>query len=323
MKLKLTEFLPAQPNQLWALARQMGIRHAICKCAPELTGLNPPWDMDALRTIQRRFAEAGFTLYGLEGDEFDMHRIKLGLPGRDEDLERYRQMLANMGELGIPLLCYNFMAGIGWHRNRPAEPGRGGAQVTGFDIADVPSTLTQAGAVTEEQMWSNYEYFLRAVLPTAERAGVKMGMHPDDPPLPVLRGLGRILYRPENFERALALSASPSHGLTFCQANFTLMSADLAYWVRRWANRIVLVHFRDVRGTAERFVETFHDEGPTYMPAMVRLYHEIGFTGPIRVDHVPSLAGENPDVPGYGVLGRLHAIGYLQGILQTLRIPYE
>jgi mannonate dehydratase len=98
---------------------------------------------------------------------------------------------------------------------------------------------------------------------------------------------------------------------------------DLAAWVRRWARRIVFVHFRDVRGTAERFVETFHDDGPTDMPAMVRLYHEIGFTGPIRVDHVPTLAGESPDVPGYGVLGRLHAIGYLQGILQTLKVPYE
>lgn len=87
--MKIAEFLPAQPNRMWALARQMGVRYAICKCAFELTRMNPPWDIDVLRTIQRRFTEAGFTLCGLEGDPFDMHRIKLGLEGRDEDIALY------------------------------------------------------------------------------------------------------------------------------------------------------------------------------------------------------------------------------------------
>jgi alpha-L-arabinofuranosidase len=91
---------------------------------------------------------------------------------------------------------------------------------------------------------------------------------------------------------------------------------DAAWW-------IVFVHFRDVRGTAERFEETFHDDGPTDMPAMLKLYHEVGFTGPIRVDHVPTLAGEDNAQPGYGKLGRLFALGYLKGILQTWKIPYE
>lgn len=315
----LTEFLSAKPSVAWQLALQTGVRHAICKCAPDLTGLNPPWDIDALRTIQQRFAGAGITLYGLEGDQFDMSRIKLGLPGRDEDIERYRQMLRNMGELGIPLLCYNFMAGVGWHRTRTDLPARGGAMVTGFDLADVP--VTEPG-LTAAQVWENYAYFIERVLPVAEAAGVKMGMHPDDPPLPVVRGMGRILYRPDNFDRALALSNSPSHGITFCQANFKLMGGDLEPLVRRWASQIVFVHFRDVRGTAERFEETFHDDGPTDMPAMLKLYHAVGFTGPIRVDHVPTMAGEDNSLPSYGTLGRLFAIGYLKGALQTLRIPH-
>ena len=323
--MKLAEFLPAQPNPLWALSRQMGVSHAICKCAPELTGLNPPWDLEALRTIQRRFTDAGFCLFGLEGDQFDMSRIKLGLPGRDEDIARYQQMLRNMGTLGIPLLCYNFMAGIGWHRNRTDVPARGGALVSRFDVADVPATLTEAGAVSEAQMWSNYEYFIRRVIPVAEQSSVNMAMHPDDPPLAALRGIGRILYRPENFERAMALAPSPANGVTFCQANFQLMGGDLAHWARRFAaaGKLNFIHFRDVRGTAERFEETFHDDGPTDMPAMLKLYHEIGFTGPIRVDHVPAMAGEDNDQPGYGVLGRLFAIGYLKGIMQTLGIPLE
>ncbi|MFA7004724.1 MAG: mannonate dehydratase, partial [Verrucomicrobiia bacterium] len=215
--MKLADFLPARPNVQWQLARQMDVRHAICKCAPELTGLKPPWDMDSLRTIQARFAEAGITLYGLEGDEFDMSRIKLGRDGRDEDIERYCQMLRNMGDLGIPLLCYNFMAGIGWHRTHGDVPTRGGALTSRFDVADVPASLTTAGEVSEERIWENYAYFIRRVMPVAEKAGVQMGMHPDDPPLPKLRGIARILYKPKNFERAMALAPSPNNGVTFCQ----------------------------------------------------------------------------------------------------------
>lgn len=323
--MKLAEFLPAQPNRLWDYARQLGIRHAICKCAPELTGMPPPWDLEALRTIQQRFADGGFVLYGLEGDQFDMQRIKLGLPGRDEDLARYQQMLRNMGTLGIPLLCYNFMAGIGWHRNHANTPARGGALTTSFDVRDVPATLTPAGEVSAEHLWDNYAFFLQHVLPVAEQSGVRLGLHPDDPPVPVLRGIARILSSPAGIDRALSLSASPSHGVTFCQANFTLLGADLPATIRRLGaeKRLFFVHFRDVRGTAEQFLETFHDDGPSDMPGMLRLYHEAGFTGPIRVDHVPTMAGEANDAPGYAMLGRLFAIGYLKGIMHTLRIPCE
>ena len=321
----VAEFLPAAPNRLWQLAGQMGVRHAICKCAPELTGLKAPWDLDALRTIQKRFTDAGFKLYGLEGDQFDMRCIKLGLPGRDEDLDLYCRMLRNMGELGIPLLCYNFMAGIGWHRTHGGVTTRGGALTSRFDIADVPASLTEAGEVSEERMWENYSYFIRRVMPVAEQAGVHMGMHPDDPPLPLLRGIARILYRPENFERAMALAPSASNGVTFCQANFKLMGCDVAAWARRFAQqqKIFFIHFRGVRGTAQRFEETFHDDGSTDMPALLKLYHELGFAGPVRVDHVPTMAGEANEQPGYEALGRLFAIGYTKGVMQTLKIPIE
>lgn len=323
--MKLAEFLPAKPSRMWDLARQVGVRHAICKCAPELTGLNPPWDIDALRTIQRRFADAGFTLHGFEGDPFDMSRVKLGREGREEDVEHYRQMLRNMGELGIPLLCYNFMAGIGWHRSTANVPIRGGALTSRFDVAEIPSEPTSDGIVPADRVLDHYTWFLQRVLPAAEASGVRMAVHPDDPPLPTLRGIGRILCRPEHFDRALSLVPSPNHGVTFCQANFRLMGGDLPTLIRHFgaAGKLFFVHFRDVRGTAERFEETFHDDGPTDMPAMLKLYHEAGFEGPIRVDHVPTMAGEPNDNPGYAMLGRLFAIGYLKGAAQALGIPME
>ena len=320
----LADFLPPRRDRSWDYARQAGVTHAIVRCHPRDTGLPPPYEIDALRTVQRSFAEAGLTVAGLEGDEFDMRRIKLGLPGRDEDLENYRRMLANMGELGIPLLCYNFMATIGWCRTDVAVPTRGGAHTNRFRLAGLdPAPVALEDRVTEEALWDNYGYFLRAVLPAAEKAGVKLGLHPDDPPLSPLRGVGRIFSSVAGFERAMALSDSPSHGITFCQANFKLMGGDPAAAARRFASRIVFVHFRDVDGTAADFTETFHDNGPTDMPAMLRLYHELSFRGPIRVDHVPSLAGEEDLPHGYAYLGRLFAVGYMKGILDDAGIAYR
>jgi mannonate dehydratase len=319
----LADFLPPQRDRSWDYALQAGVTRAIARCHPRDTGLAPPWDRDALATVQRNFAAAGLTLAGLEGDEFDMRRIKLGLPGRDDDLELYGRMLANLGELGIGLLCYNFMATIGWCRTDTRVPARGGAITNRFQLAALdPALVPPAERVSEEQLWENYAYFLRAVLPAAERAGVALALHPDDPPLSPLRGVGRIFTSPAAFDRALTLSASPSHRVTFCQANFRLMGGDLAEAARRLAPRIAFVHFRDVAGTAEDFTETFHDAGPTDMPAMLRLYHELGFRGPIRIDHVPSLAGEEDLPHGYAYLGRLFALGYLKGLLDAERIPY-
>lgn len=319
----LCDFLPPKRDRSWDFARQAGVTHVIARCHPRDTGLNPPWDRDALATVQRQFAEAGLVLVGLEGDEFDMRRIKLGLDGRDEDLALYRRMLANMGELGIGLLCYNFMATIGWCRTHVHVPARGGALTNRFQLAALdPTPVAPEDRVTEEKLWDNYAYFLRAVLPAAEQAGVKLGLHPDDPPLSPLRGVGRIFTSAEAFARAMALSDSPSHRITFCQANFKAMGGDFAADARRFADRIAFVHFRDIEGTAADFTETFHDNGPTDMPAMLRLYHEIGFNGPIRIDHVPSLAGEEDLPHGYAYLGRLFALGYMKGILDTARIPY-
>ncbi len=313
----IADFLPPRPDRRWDYARQLGVRHAIVKLHPEVTGRPPPSDIRVLREVKERFAEGGFQLYGLEGDPMDMSRIKLGLPGRDEDIEAYQKILRNLGELGIPLLCYNFMAGIGWFRTATNLPERGGALVSGYDAkiaAAMP--LTEVGEVSEERVFANYRYFIEAVLPVAEESGVRMGLHPDDPPVSPLRGIGRFLRNADGFRRAFALSGSPSHGMTFCQGSLAAAGEDLPTLAREFADRIVFLHFRDVVGTSERFRETFHDNGPTDMAAMIRLYHELELDVPIRVDHVPTLVGEENLEPGYAALGRLYAIGYLRGLIE-------
>ncbi len=320
----LADFLPPRRDRSWDYALQLGVTHAIVRCHPRDTGLTPPHDLESLRTVQANFAAAGLTVYGLEGDGFDMQRIKLGLPGRDDDIALYQHMLRHMGALGIRLLCYNFMATLGWCRTDTHVLTRGGAITNRFQLSALdPTPVAPELRVTEEKLWENYEYFITRVLPVAEAAGVKMGLHPDDPPLSPLRGVGRILTSADAFVRALALSDSPSHGITYCQANFLAMGEDIAATARRFADRIVFVHFRDIAGTREDFSETFHDAGPTDMPAMLKLYHELGFRGPVRVDHVPSLAGEEDLPHGYAQLGRLFALGYMKGILDTARIAYR
>jgi len=319
----VAEYLPPRPHLLWQLARQMGIGQAIVNAKPEKTGLNPIWDIDALRQIQRELKEAGLNLYGLEGDQFDLSRIKLGREGSEEDLERFCRMLRNMGELGIPLLCYNFMAQIGWFRSQADVPARGGALVSRFDLRELPAAATAAGEVSSDQIWDNYRLFIQRVMPVAEKAGVRMALHPDDPPLPSLRGVGRIFYSVEAFERAYSLAPSPSNGVTFCRANFKLMGANLTECIQRFARqeRLFFLHLRDVRGTAERFEEVFHDEAAPELMATLRECHAAGFDGPLRCDHVPTLAGEANDQPGYGTLGRLFADGYIIGLLDALGIP--
>ena len=149
--MKLGLMLPVKPDIRWVLARQVGVEYAITKAAPELSGQLPPWDFESLHSVKTRFAEQGFQLWALEGDEFDMSRIKLGLPGRDEDIEHYCMMLRNMGRLEIPLLCLNFMAGVGWYRTRVDLPERGGALTSEFDRAAMPPEPELK--LSHEELW--------------------------------------------------------------------------------------------------------------------------------------------------------------------------
>ncbi|MBQ6340780.1 MAG: mannonate dehydratase [Kiritimatiellae bacterium] len=318
----LIEFVPPTPHPLWTLCRQMGIDDVVVKLNPSLTGLPDPWRLETLKGIVDRLAEAGLRVVGLEGDPFDMSPIKEygasgegRAPARPEALDHYCELLESMGALGIRLLCYNFMVGTGWARTGVRE-GRGGARATYFSLAETPSAPLK---LTAEQVWANYEYFITRVMPVAERAGVRMGLHPDDPCLPELGGYARIFGSVEAYDRAYALYPSPSNAVTFCQANFKLMGADLEAAARHFGKRIAFIHVRDVDGTKEDFTELFHDQGTTDQFALMRVYRELGLDVPVRGDHVPEMEGDRrlteDCIPGYFTLGRLFANGYLKALL--------
>lgn len=329
--IQLADILSPRPEPWWALLRQCGVTNVVSFLrgaeqeqrmyralglggTPAAVGADP-WSLDAIARDQRVFAAEGFTLAAIE-DTAPMDSIRLGLPGRDAEIERILVQVRAMGELGIPVLAYNWMALSSWARTSISVQARGGALVTGFSLrqAEALGDTADPGRYEPEQLWAALEYFLAAVVPEAESAGVRLALHPDDPPLARVRGVPRIMSSLDAYRRLVGVDSSRANAITFCQGNFALMTDDLPAAIHEFADAIGFVHFRDLRGTATEFVETFHDDGQTDMVACLRAYHDIGFSGPLRADHVPTLAGEANDHPGYGVLGRIFALGYIRGL---------
>jgi mannonate dehydratase len=244
-------------------------------------------------------------------------RLVHGLPGRDEQMTTFKDLVREMGRQGVETLCYNWMPEEDWQRTSIDTRERGEARVTAFDLDQVRGE-TRARPTPADHLWRNLQTFLEELLPVAEDAGVRLAMHPDDPPLPSLRGQDRIMTNFDAFERLLDLHPSPANGICYCQGSFASAGEDVLAGIHRLGERIHFVHFRDVRGTVPKFHETFQDNGPTDMAAAIRAYREIGFTGPLRPDHVPTLEGESNENPGYEMLGRLFAVGYIRGLLDAV-----
>lgn len=282
-----------------------------------------PTELEGLAATQRFVERFGLRLSVIEGGP-PIDKIVLGKEGRDEQIDVYQRAVANMGKLGIGVLCYNFMPQIGTAAmvvrttNRFLE--RGGALTSQFRAADLRPDMVPhcEKKTTDEQMWENLEYFLKRIVPVAEDAEVRLAMHPDDPPLSPICGLARIMRSVEHFDRLLSIADSPANGITLCQGCFAEMSCDLPETILHFAERINFVHFRDIAGTPENFHETFPDNGPTDMEQVLRTYRDVGYKGFIRIDHVPLLATEAGEYDGYGMQGHIFAIGYLKGLMVSV-----
>ena len=187
---QLAEIFGSTETTRLRLAKQIGINHAIAGVSGALGKVPRDQYLATLTKIKAEFAAAGLSIAGVESHPVPAEKIKLGLPGRDEEIENYMAAIEALSKIGVNMVCYNFMAGLGWYRTRTDVPERGGALTSEFDNSVAKAQgLTQWGGVSEARMWSNIEYFQKALIPVAEKWNVKMALHPDDPPIPVLRGI--------------------------------------------------------------------------------------------------------------------------------------
>lgn len=329
-------------DRVATFARQLGLGSVQFHTPNLLPGTNGYWSLEELTALRERCDRDGLMIEGLENvplTHFD--KIQRGLPGRDEQLENYRTTIRNIAAVGIPLLGYNFLPTFVWRTNM-LDTGRGGAKVTSFDLDHtvhgnalegyrLTPTEPLVEPITADQMWANHQYFLDAVLPVAEEVGVRLALHPDDPPVDApLGGAARIFTSPEALVAAWDQAGrSPAWGLNFCLGTVSEMGGEKAVNAVIDAlgpdGAICYLHFRDVQGTVPTFKECFLGEG-NYSPSRVlsRL-HEVGFDGFLIDDHVPAVIGD-PDTwmdispEAYCSRGRAHALGYLQGTLEALGI---
>jgi mannonate dehydratase len=304
-----------------------------------------PWTRDLLGSLKAQIEDAGLAFAVVES--VPVHEdIKLGRPGRDRWIDNYCVSIRTLGELGIPVLCYNFMPVFDWMRTDLAlrlpdgstalayddgalaaiDVSRGTGALPGwaasYDASELQSLLAAYRTVDAERLWDHLAYFLERVVPVAARAGVRLALHPDDPPWSVF-GLPRIITDAPALDRLIRLVDSPANGVTFCTGSLGASPEnDLPAMVRHIgaAGRIHFAHCRNVAVTgARRFHETAHPSacGGVDMFEVVRALHEVGFNGPMRPDHGRMIWGETGR-PGYGLYDRALGITYLQGLWEAI-----
>lgn len=282
----------------------------------------PYYEIDDLAELKKWVEGHGLELSGISLLLFPhWEKILLGQAGRDEQIENFNKSLSNMGKVGIPAMQYNFMINAGswmslW-RTSAENIGRGGTKIVRFDYNLAKKMpLTQYGEITEDMMWNNLTYFLDAVIPAAEKAGVTMLMHPFDPQVPKLAGIARIIRNIESFDHVFKINSSVANKMIFCLGCFgQMMDAEQVYEAIKHfgkQGRIGRVHIRGVRGNIEKFDEVFPDEGKLDMLQAVKILKEVGFDGIIEIDHVPRITCDTE----YGHMSHAFQIGYLKGILQ-------
>ena len=242
--------------------------------------------------------------------------IRLGRPEREQEIEDVCRSLDTLGEAGIPVVEYVFNLVATWgSEQRPT--GRGGAMVRHFDYDKVKDAPPEPGvAASPEQVWERITYFLERAVPVAEKAGVCLACHPDDSPVPAMKGETRVLGTLEGLKRLIEIVPSRANGLNFCQGTVAEMGVDVIEAIRYFGSRgrIHHVHFRNVRGSVPRFDETFIDDGDVDMLEAMRAYKEVGYTGTIMPDHTPRTAGDTPS----GHRGRAFALGYMKALMRAV-----
>jgi len=325
----------------YRFARQAGATHVVAHLPGfsrrEGRGLPPErmWTRDELAALKSGMNEAGLEFAAIENFDVEhWYDVLLDGPRRDAQMEGIAGLLRTMGQLGIDVMGYSFSLVNVWGR-ATVEKARGGASSPGYirelapaetpvPLGNVWNTQYDAdapegdiGPVSEETMWERLERFLQELVPVAEEAGVRLAMHPADPPLPTLRGTGRLVYKPEHYQRLLDLVPSRCNTAEFCQGTVAEMDGDMDVYraIETYAaqGKIGYVHLRNVKGKVPNYYETFIDDGDVDMVRALRLYHENGYDGVLIPDHTPEMACAAP-----WHAGMAYALGWMRAVIGML-----
>jgi mannonate dehydratase len=343
MQMTFRWFGPTDPIPLRHIRQIPGVTGVVSALYDVAVG--EAWPRASLERLAAQTTDAGLELAVVES--IPVHEdIKLGRPTRDRYVDAYCESVRRMGELGVPVLCYNFMPIFDWTRTDLARPmpdgstalsyderalsridlSRGTGDLPGWAAAyDAPSLAALLDAYREvdaERLWEHLGFFLERVAPVAESAGVRMAIHPDDPPWPIF-GLPRIITGGDAFRRLIDLVDSPANGVTFCTGSLGASpDNDLPAIAAAVAGRgrVHFAHCRNVRRTGpKQFHEAEHPSrfGDVDMYAVLRALHDAGFTGPVRPDHGRMIWDETGRA-GYGLHDRALGATYLQGVWEGI-----
>ena len=289
------------------------------------------WTFEELAALKKEINAAGLELEAIENfDPAHWHDVLLDGPKRAQQLENLKTIIRNVGRAGIPVFGYNFsIAGVAGRVK--GSFARGNTEVVGMDgpldkpmpngmvwnmVYDKNAPPGTVPPATHEQLWGRLEDFLDALLPVAEEAGVTLAAHPDDPPMPTLRGQPRLVYQPRFYQKLLDLRPSPRNALEFCLGSLAEMTeGDIYDVVDNYSRqgKLAYVHFRNVRGKAPHYKETFIDEGDMDMLRVLRILKRNGYSGVLIPDHAPQMACAAP-----WHAGMAFALGYMKAALQVL-----
>jgi mannonate dehydratase len=274
---------------------------------------------------KRKIEAAGLKVANIGNSSVhNMPEVTLGLPGRDEKIAEYLQYLRNLAKAGIFYTTYAHMGNGIWSSERGTT--RGGAPARTFDLATAKGTwdgktfeapLSHGRKYAPEELWENWTYFIRKAAPVAEEVGVRIGVHPDDPPVPELAGVPRCLFGSyAGYVRALEIARSPNVGVCLCLGTWMEggagMGKDCVEAVRAFGRmgKLWKIHFRNVSSPIPKFVETYVDDGYTDMKKVMRALVEVGFDGILIADHVPTMVGDRKT-------GWAYSIGYIKALRDT------
>jgi mannonate dehydratase len=290
--------------------RQIGAQYVSVGSTPDLR------TAEGFRSIKHRYAQAGITVWNIgNASVHNMPEVTLNLPGRDQKIEEYKQYLRNLGAAGIYYTTYAHMGNGIWSSGQAVIRGAPGRE---FDMASPNKRGVWNGAVFEEplshgrqfskeEIWENYTDFIKQVAPVAEEAGVRIGIHPDDPPAPVLAGVPRCIFTSfDGYRRAMEIAASPNVGICLCcgtwlEGGREITGKDPEEMIRYFgAQKIWKIHFRNVTAPLPHFVETFMDNGYYDMNKIMKALRDVNFDGIVILDHSPGMVGGERAQTAYG-----------------------